>query len=184
MSAEMAKTHVSASDAQQCKILLETQQKERDDYKRNCRRIHDRVMVLLPQTAVDKLEARSDWHDINQIADILRLRPAVLAAVMNSNVRLYTAVQAARSSRLAICPRICKGESLYTHFERAQTAFDAHDLGGFGWRVDAHYAEKVAARLVDPDHDRSLWLRGEPPQAEAAKIRRACVTAFQAVVLI
>ena len=36
MIAEMAKTHVSASDAQQYKIFLEMQQKESDDYcKRN-----------------------------------------------------------------------------------------------------------------------------------------------------
>ena len=77
-----------------------------------------------------------------------------------------------------------KGESLHTYFERVQTSFNAHDIGGFGWPVDAHYAEEVAARLADPDHGCSLWLRGEPPQAEAAKIRRACVAAFQAVVLM
>ena len=92
MSTKMAKTHVSVSDAQRYKILPETQQKERDNYKHDCRKIHDRVMVLLPQTAVDKLEARSDWRDISHAADILRLRSAVLAAATNSDVRLYTPV--------------------------------------------------------------------------------------------
>ena len=150
MNAEMTKTQVSASDAQRYKIILETQQKEHDDYKHNCRKIHDRVMVLLPQTAVDKLEARSDWRDITQTADILRLRSAVLAAVTNSDVRLYTPVQVARSSRLVICPRMRQSEFLHTYFEHAQTSFDAHNLGGFGWPLDAHYAEKVAARLASP----------------------------------
>ena len=104
MSAGMAKTHVSAFDAQRYKILLEAQQKEHVDYALNCRKICDRVLVLPPQTAIDKLKARSNWQDISQSGGVLRLRSAILVAATNTDVRLSTRVQAARSSKLALCP--------------------------------------------------------------------------------
>ena len=95
LSAAPAYKEMSA-DIARTKILLETQQKERNNFDRAYRKICDRVLVLLPQTAINKLEARSDWLDMSQAANVPQMRSAVLATVTNTDVRLYSHTSSGR----------------------------------------------------------------------------------------
>merc|ERR1712153_200979 len=100
MSPEMAKTHILPSVVftyqQECKH--EAAELKDKDYRDASRTIFTRLLALLPEAAVDTMKARAGWATIYANGDIPGLRNAATRAVSNPDSRLYTALQAARST--------------------------------------------------------------------------------------
>jgi hypothetical protein len=64
------------------------------------------------------------------------------------------------------------------------TNFHAHSEAGHGWTVEAHYKEVIDRLAKLPDHDRSLWVDGEPDHLESNKLYDGCTEALKAMVFI
>ena len=184
MSPDMAKNHVLPSKVIKYAAACKAESDEVRDYDNASRTIFTRLLALLPETAVDSMKAREDWLTIDMEKNLSALRNAAMAGVSNADTRLYTALQACRSTRATFTARQRGGETTHEYYERCMTNFHAHNEAGHGWPVDAHYKEVVGKLAKLPDHDRSLWVDEEPGVTEANALYEACVEALKAMVFI
>ena len=158
--------------------------KELDDYQDACCTIFTQLLALLPEAAVDTIKACAEWANIYATKDVPGLRNAPMQAVLNTNNRLYTALQAARSTRATFTLKQRKSESAHNFYERCMAAFQAHSKAGHGWPIETHYKKAIATLAHPPDHDRSNWTNGEPPAEEGKTLDDDCVEALKAIIFL
>jgi hypothetical protein len=110
MSPDMAKIHVLPSKVLTYANACKTEGEELKDYNDASRTIFTRLLALLPETAVDSMKARADWLTIDGDKDLSALRNTSMAGVSNADTRLYTALQACRSTRPPSPPVNARGK--------------------------------------------------------------------------
>ena len=88
---------------------------------------------------MDTIKAHMGWAAIYTNKDVPGFRNVATQAVLNTDSRLYTALQAARSMRTTFTLKQRKSESAHDFYERCMTAFQAHSKAGHGWPVKTHH---------------------------------------------
>ena len=162
MPPTIVKRMVSPFDLLCYKQVLKQEAKKEEEYKEGCRVLFLPELVILPQSAVKFIKARQDWVAIDTAKDIIALRNAVLAAVANPDIGLYTPFQLLRSTKDVVDLRQRKGKTVHAFHDCCAQTFYAHQDAGHGWPIETHYQEEVKRLLMNPEHDCSQWAMSTP----------------------